>query len=212
MKNNLAEFSLENLEVVTIMLKQTLETEDFTDKQLKVFRLLNKEVWKTYSDIKEKLQGYPNKDLSEIMKSLTESQPHLFLTNLEKKKGISEENAVEYMIEILKKHTTEYGVGSSLKTAVTCGNSYELYEYTKYVAMALIYMELTNRLIMTFNGENDPDLDDNCSNGVQEDCFPIVDMLINWGADIKDFLDIWINNSDYPILNEYCFKKILGNK
>ena len=76
MKNNLAEFSLENLEVVTIMLKQSLETEDFTYKQLKIFRLLNKEVWKTYSDIKEKFQGYPNKDLSEIMKSLTESQLH----------------------------------------------------------------------------------------------------------------------------------------
>ena len=212
MKNNLAEFSLENLEVVTIMLKQTLETEDFTDKQLKIFRLLNKEVWKTYSDIKEKLQGYPNKDLSEIMKSLTESQPHLFLTNLEKKKGISEENAVEYMIEILKKHTMEYGVGFSLRTAVTCGDSYELYEYTKYVAMALIYMELTNRLIVTFNGENDPDIEDGSGDSIQKDCFPIVNMLINWGADIKDFLDIWINNSDYPILNEYCFKKILGNK
>lgn len=212
MKNNLAEFSLENLEVVTIMLKQTLENEDFTDKQLKIFRLLNEEVWKTYSDIKEKLQGYPNKDLSEIMKSLTESQPHLFLTKLEKKKGISEENAVEYMIGILKKHTMEYGIGTSLKTAIICGNSYELYECTKYVAMALIYMELTNRLIMTFNGEDNPDLNNEGGDSVQKDCFPIINMLINWGADIKDFLDIWINNSDYPILNEYCFKKILGNK
>ena len=103
------------------------------------------------------------------MKSLTESQPHLFLTKLEKKKGISEENAVEYMVEILKKHTMEYGVGSSLKTAVTCGNSYELYEYTKYVAMALIYMELTNRLIMTFNGENDPDLDNEGGDSIQKE-------------------------------------------
>ena len=210
MKNNLAEFSLENLEVVTIMLKQTLETEDLTDKQLKIFRLLNKEVWKTYSDIKEKLQGYPNKDLSEIMRSLTESQPHLFLTNLEKKKGISGEDAIVYMVDILKKHTMEYGVGSSLKMAITCGDSYELYEYTKYVAMALIYMELTNRLIMTFNGENDPDLNNEGDDDIQKNCFPIIDMLVNWGADIKNFLDIWINNSDYPILNEYCFKKVLG--
>ena len=212
MKNNLAEFSLENLEVVTIMLKQTLETEDFTDKQLKIFKLLNKEVWKTYSDIKEKLQGYPNEELPEIMKSLTESQPHLFLTKLEKRKGISEENAVEYMIEILKKHTMEYGVGSSLRTAVTCGDSYELYEYTKYVAMALIYVELTNRLIVTFNGENDSDLKDESDGSTQKDYFPIINMLINWGANIKDFLDIWINNSDYPILNEYCFKKVLENE
>lgn len=212
MKNNLAEFSLENLEVVTIMLKQTLETEDFTDKQLKIFKLLNKEVWKTYSDIKEKLQGYPNEELPEIMKSLTESQPHLFLTKLEKRKGISEENAVEYMIEILKKHTMEYGVGSSLRTAVTCGDSYELYEYTKYVAMALIYVELTNRLIVTFNGENDPDLKDESDDSNQKDYSPIINMLINWGADIKDFLDIWINNSDYPIINEYYFKKVLENE
>ena len=146
------------------------------------------------------------------MKSLTESQPHLFLTKLEKRKGISEENAVEYMIEILKKHTMEYGVGSSLRTAITCGDSYELYEYTKYVAMALIYMELTNRLIMTFNGENDPDLNnEGDDSSIQKDCFPIINMLINWGADIKDFLDIWINNSDYPILNEYCFKKVFEN-
>ena len=52
MKNNLAEFSLENLEVVTIMLKQTLEAEDFTNKQIKIFKLLNEEIWKMYSDIK----------------------------------------------------------------------------------------------------------------------------------------------------------------
>lgn len=213
MKNNLAEFSLENLEVVTIMLKQTLETEDFTNKQLKIFKLLNEEVWKTYSEIKEKLQGYSNNALSEVMKSLTESQPHLFLTKLEKKKGISEENAIEYMIDILKKHTMEYGIGSSLRMAVTCGDSYELYEYTKYVAMALIYMELTNQLIVTFNGENNPDIMniDVSEDSIQKD-FPIINMLINWGADIKNFLDVWINNSNYPILNEYCFKKVLGNK
>ena len=209
MKNNLAEFSLENLEVVTIMLKQTLETEDFTNKQIKIFKLLNEEVWKTYFDIKEKLQGYSNEEIPEIMKSLTESQPHLFLTKLEKRKGISEENAVEYMIEILKKHTMEYGVGSSLRTAVTYGDSYELYEYTKYVAMALIYVELTNRLIVTFNGENDPDLKDEGGDSIQKDYFPIINMLISWGANIEDFLDIWVNNSDYPILNEYCFKKVL---
>lgn len=212
MKNNLAEFSLENLEVVTIMLKQTLENEEFTNKQLKIFRLLNKEVWKTYSEIKEKLQGYSNEVLPEIMKSLTESQPHLFLTKLEKKTGISEENAIEYMVEILKKHTMEYSVGSSLRTAVTCGDSYELYECTKYVAMALIYMELVNRLILTFSGENDSDIKDENGDVIEKDHFPIINMLINWGADIKSFLDIWINNSDYPILNEYCFKKVLENK
>ena len=154
--------------------------------------------------------------LPEIMKSLTESQPHFLLTKLERKSGISEENAVEHLIEILKKHTQEYNVGSSLKTSVIMGKSFEYYDYSQYVAMALVFMELVNRMTVAFNRENDSDSGDEGestnSQQVQENDFPIIDMLINWGADINSFFDSWINNSDYPILNEYCFKKILKNK
>lgn len=216
MKNNLAEFSLENLEVVIVMLSQILDEEEFTEKQVKIFRKLKKEVWITYSEIKEKLQGYSKEMLPEIMKSLTESQPHLLLTTLERKSGISEENAVEHLIEILKKHTHEYNVGSSLKTSVIMGKSFEYYDYSQYVAMALVFMELVNRMTVAFNRENDSDLGDGDestnSHQIQENDFPIIDMLINWGADINSFFDSWINNSNYPILNEYCFNKILKNK
>ena len=139
MKNNLAEFSLENLEVVTIMLKQTLETEDFTNKQLKIFKLLNEEVWKTYSEIKEKLQGYSNQELPEIMKSLTESQPNLFLTKLEKKKGISEEDAIEYikgkenMFDIVLIDSTDpMGPGEGLFTEEFYTNVKKLYSLNAF--------------------------------------------------------------------------------
>ena len=213
MKNNLAEFSLENLEVVIVMLSQILDEDEFTEKQVKIFKKLKKEVWMTYSEIKEKLQGYSKEMLPEIMKSLTESQPHFLLTKLERKSGISEENAVEHLIEILKKHTQEYNVGSSLKTSVIMGKSFEYYDYSQYVAMALVVMELVNRMTLTFNKENDSDLEnEKTKSQIQENDFPIIDMLINWGADINSFFDSWINNSDYPILNEYCFKKILKNK
>ena len=213
MKNNLAEFSLENLEVVIVMLSQILGEDEFTEKQVKIFKKLKKEVWMTYSEIKEKLQGYSKEMLPEIMKSLTESQPHLLLTKLERRSGISEENAVEHLIEILKKHTHDYHIGSSVRTAVTMGKSSEFYDYAQYVSIALVFMELVNRMTLTFNKENDSDLVDEKTNSqIQENDFPIIDMLINWGADINSFLDIWINNSDYPILNEYCFKKVLENK
>ena len=167
----------------------------------------------TYSEIKEKLQGYSKEMLPEIMKSLTESQPHLLLTKLERKSGISEENAVEHLIEILKKHTHDYHIGFSVKTAVTTGRSSEFYDYAQYVSIALVFMELVNRMTLTFNKENDSDLEGkNTNSQSQENDFPIIDFLINWGADINNFFDSWINNSDYPILNEYCFKKVLKNK
>ena len=43
MKNNLAEFSLENLEVVIVMLSQILDEDEFTEKQVKIFKKLKKE-------------------------------------------------------------------------------------------------------------------------------------------------------------------------
>lgn len=200
MKDNLLEFSLENIEVSLVMLTLAKKEFDLISQQLEIIKQFEKELWNVYHEIKN-LQG------KQILRSLSESQPEIFLTKLERE-GIEEDKTIDHLISILRKHTREYHVGSFLSKLLHDEDDTQKDNYLvgQFLVFAILSIEACYEIIGSFE-EAEEDIPET-SESLKKKEFGIEKLLNNWGFNIKPLLEPWINNIGFPVMNKYCLKYI----
>ena len=200
MKDNLLEFSLENIEVALVMLTLAKKEYDLVPQQLKTIKQFEKELWNIYSSIKN-LQG------KQILNSLSESQPEIFLTKLEQE-GIEEDKTIDHLIGILRRHVSEYHVGSFISTLLHNEDNAQKDNYLvgQFLVFAILSIEACYKIIGSFE-KAEEDIPET-SESLKKKEFGIEKLLNNWGFSIKPLLEPWINNVGFPVMNKYCLKYI----
>ena len=156
-------------------------------------------MWNIYSSIKN-LQG------KQILNSLSESQPEIFLTKLERE-GIEEDKTIDHLISILRKHTSEYHVGSFLSNLMHNDDiQKDDYLVGQFLVFAILSIETCYEIIGSFEETEEDEISEKSDSSKKE--FGIEKILKNWGFSIKPLLEPWINSVSFPIMNKYCLKYI----
>ena len=201
MKDNLLEFSLENIEVSLVLLTLTKKELDLVPQQLKTIKQFEKELWDVYHAVKN-LQG------KQILKSLSESQPEIFLTKLEKE-GIEGDKTVDHLMGILRKHTNEYHVGSFLSKLLHDEDDTQKDNYLvgQFLIFAILSIETCYEVVGSFEETEEDEISES-NKSLKKKEFGIEKLLNNWGFSIKPLLTPWINNVSFPVMNKYCLKYI----